>query len=904
MSKSDKFQNKGSALLVVLGFLTFMIISAVSFSIYMRTERQASSNYRHSVTARHLLESALFRAIDEVDKDLVAENTKFPNHVNVPWEGGRVFTSDPYPVEEIEDARVLSLESLSFLPAALANDVRYYSTSTNAQYGAKWRRMGMPIDIRTNQVTNSGGKNYVGRYAYICVNLSDMLNINGCTAASMRSVTNLVGVASLFATGVDFEKQRTNDLHYTTLQDFYACMAEASQDYFDTPMKNSPAIEVMKDKGDLNTYFNDQTKHLFVTEGFAKVEKTRVQSGKNVTYEPTAATKIADNIIDLFPGEENGFIQGGFPFKEILEDYLSLDDEASMRLDVPSSKLTPMICQVWLAPAVTPVIVSEQTDPGTPTEKTTYKLSIMSVPGDARLGMGVRIRLCFPFKNVKERKKPYTLNVEGFVRVDKVGQNPALLSRIAFDAQRDIGFKGTLTITADEIPDINGTGDAKTDQDKCYFDVDVPLAFTPSQQNPPLQIDTPVLMATKDHAGAVTTAPGFDVTKKINVAIVIDKMTIMRGGQLVDSVPARPPGVSGDDLPKLYFQTGEASILAGSVAGTPIPYEWDCLEVPDPRFNHYVVNWMSIGRQPDGSVKDDQYQTVGVHKITRDLLLGKEGRDADIFMASSGVGTLQSVGELGFLIRPYSFDEVKGGKQSEGHVNFRMQTELQPDIDDSKAYFRTIRLYDQGGKTRDKVYEKFYMATDANGTLPLRLNARINPLTTVGAIIECALDRIPYSYYHANRGASQENFTDFVVTTRGKAIAGWKRIVGPWANSFTNAVNSENLRTSLDKSVNNIYGEANMNWYSDEKVNRQTIFGVDAQVPLYEIDRKMMYAFSLDSMSDRQQLFLYVFQAESVPPITLKGMRSLSGGRAVAFVWRDPYPPNQHKILFFKQLDN
>jgi hypothetical protein len=124
MSKSDKFQNKGSALLVVLGFLTFMIISAVSFSIYMRTERQASSNYRHSVTARHLLESALFRAIDEVDKDLVAENTKFPNHVNVPWEGGRVFTSDPYPVEEIEDARVLSLESLSFLPAALANDVR------------------------------------------------------------------------------------------------------------------------------------------------------------------------------------------------------------------------------------------------------------------------------------------------------------------------------------------------------------------------------------------------------------------------------------------------------------------------------------------------------------------------------------------------------------------------------------------------------------------------------------------------------------------------------------------------------------------------------------------------------------------------------------------------------------
>jgi hypothetical protein len=141
------------------------------------------------------------------------------------------------------------------------------------------------------------------------------------------------------------------------------------------------------------------------------------------------------------------------------------------------------------------------------------------------------------------------------------------------------------------------------------------------------------------------------------------------------------------------------------------------------------------------------------------------------------------------------------------------------------------------------------------------------------------------------------------------------------------------LNTTFDKTTANFYGEAaRMGWYSPEKEARQTIFkgGFVAQAPVYEIDRKMLYAFSLDSMSDRQQLFLYVFQAESVAPISFADMRSLSGGRAVAVVWRDPYPKgsapdnpaglqgtwytksgsggsqgyHEQKILFFKQLDN
>ncbi|MDX9795075.1 MAG: hypothetical protein RBU24_16345, partial [Kiritimatiellia bacterium] len=59
-------------------------------------------------------------------------------------------------------------------------------------------------------------------------------------------------------------------------------------------------------------------------------------------------------------------------------------------------------------------------------------------------------------------------------------------------------------------------------------------------------------------------------------------------------------------------------------------------------------------------------------------------------------------------------------------------------------------------------------------------------------------------------------------------------------------------------------------------------------------DRKMLYSFSLDSFSDRQQLFLYFIRAEATVPSfgggTEVGLQSLAGGRAVALVWRDPYP--------------
>ena len=64
-----KNTRKGSAILIVLGMLSFMVVSAVGFSIYMRSSRTPSSYLRRNVAARYLVRSALAKAIEELEGD-------------------------------------------------------------------------------------------------------------------------------------------------------------------------------------------------------------------------------------------------------------------------------------------------------------------------------------------------------------------------------------------------------------------------------------------------------------------------------------------------------------------------------------------------------------------------------------------------------------------------------------------------------------------------------------------------------------------------------------------------------------------------------------------------------------------------------------------------------------------
>jgi len=183
---------RGSALLIVLGMLSFMVVSAVSFAIYMRQSRLPSSYLRRNIAARSLVRAALAKAIDELegaynddtswggDSNNVGQGTRFYGVYDDPFPGSgtdsglgndaangdlwinRVFC----PFGEIDDntafdstAPVLTLEGLAYLPPAIVDDVRFMSRRTRT---AAWRTF--PYEA--------------GRYAYCAVNVSDLFDVN------------------------------------------------------------------------------------------------------------------------------------------------------------------------------------------------------------------------------------------------------------------------------------------------------------------------------------------------------------------------------------------------------------------------------------------------------------------------------------------------------------------------------------------------------------------------------------------------------------------------------------------------------------------------------------------------------------------------------------------------------
>ena len=188
-----RHSQQGSALLIVLGFLSFMVVSAVAFAIWMRTERLPSSALRRNVANNYLVKAALAQAMSRVD-DAIRSHA-FPGaYTNQPnsayrdghnciydWWEARVFmppdpegkettSGDPHsryaPVTKT--VSVLNLEALGYLPPAIANDVRLLSRSS---WAAQWDYFNFDA----------------GRYAFCAVNVSDMLDITKIAADSPRT---------------------------------------------------------------------------------------------------------------------------------------------------------------------------------------------------------------------------------------------------------------------------------------------------------------------------------------------------------------------------------------------------------------------------------------------------------------------------------------------------------------------------------------------------------------------------------------------------------------------------------------------------------------------------------------------------------------------------------------------
>lgn len=176
---------RGSALLIVLGMLSFIIVSAIGFSVFMRSTRLPSSYLRRSSAARLIVKAAIARGIDFVDK-CVGDNphpgvgsgeTSFAGKTyRNTWKNRVLFGCTESKMSDLvatgwnatNSVTPLCLEALAYLPPSLINDVRYFSNITPT---ARWKTFELDA----------------GRYNFIAVDVSDFIDINRVAADVRRS---------------------------------------------------------------------------------------------------------------------------------------------------------------------------------------------------------------------------------------------------------------------------------------------------------------------------------------------------------------------------------------------------------------------------------------------------------------------------------------------------------------------------------------------------------------------------------------------------------------------------------------------------------------------------------------------------------------------------------------------
>lgn len=194
---------RGSALLIVLGMMSFILVSAIAFSAYMRQSRLPSSYLRRTSSSRLLVKAAMARAIDYVDAAIgnnphpgvgtvsyryprTDDEDIRPQQLSNAWKE-RVFiggTNGNSTVEYVSPAATVStlcMEALAYLPPPVINAVRYYSRRAHT---AQWQDLGFDA----------------GRYAFCAVDVSDMFDVNRLTAGYGRnsSDTGRISLSHVF----------------------------------------------------------------------------------------------------------------------------------------------------------------------------------------------------------------------------------------------------------------------------------------------------------------------------------------------------------------------------------------------------------------------------------------------------------------------------------------------------------------------------------------------------------------------------------------------------------------------------------------------------------------------------------------------------------------------------------
>ncbi len=1001
---------KGSALLIVLGMLSFMVVSAVGFSVYMRQSRTPSSHLRRVASSRYLLKAALANAIARLDgaASSVSGAIKCEGVYDDPYPGvsaeslvdnqngdlwtKRIFT--PFGlVDSSETVSTLTLEALAYLPPAVINEARVYSRQTRT---ATWRNLSYDM----------------GRYAFTAVDVSDCFDLNKLLAAKRRTsaANERVNFSSLVPDGegsaFDSLLQRCGDIPFVSLADFNV-VAGSSSDY-------APFSKFISSGSDPSIYRDDEhvKNALFITDTwFPPTNATAtVDASTQIDLSETPRPYTSFDAHNLFEADERRDDKlydlllenlGGAGLLACLYDYLD-PDSVPISLALPTVETQPMVSSLSLISesqnaqlemtsekTVSPVVTVSKNGEEYSLKRTISKHEL-KVP---RLDLVVSGTAAFPFKRITSDRSKGPWKVKTLVALFFGSKD--LLARVkdssllhpkkewwsstpsVSDAEGVIWGKGETALSFSD--NIEKSEDAIKDY---VVDVSLPETTFPlyydvmEEEKGPKATEFTTSFKKKTVDGtdegsklylyeANGEGKGFrekaSSAYKEKVFITAEELTANHGansqnwtelsddaefrpymavwvrvedkdGNTVDLVPACPAddddwletsygdlaseveGFSGSKRPLISFkfeplfsmkkladETTSATTLESSNLSEPT--DWRSLYVVDPRFNYAPEDW--FGTDEADASKDNWIAHIGLS--TGNKVLGVNGRDSDIFMATSDQGYLQSIGELAFLPAlqdmtgnlndPFSGD-FSGVSRYHGRNDFSSRsTESMTGFANGSFFWRTYSSFDRG----DGV-DPIYNLSDGTKTYSVfsgQRDFRVNPFSPDRRILEAAFKDTPYDWFVA----STNETTNPTATLETSDRADWAFCKDSPVAKLTDAERDEiieRFQAALRTAARNgkTWEEAfeGLAWKSTGVGDdaKKTFLGVELGKPLHDVDRKYLYSFWRECFQNRQQLFLVFIRAE---PLTVGGSGANAlgtaqlGARGVALVWRDPKPP-------------
>lgn len=382
----------GSALLIVLGMLSFMVVSAVGFAAYMRYSRLPSSFLRRSASSRQLVKAALAEAINEIDS-MIGEDPYPDIRLNATKQKGPAKGSEnrntwagnvyigthaapgtgsggySYPSSE-STVSTLTLEGLAYIPPSLVNEARYYSRHSAA---GKWHDMAYDV----------------GRYAFCAIDVSDCFDINALKADLARnSGENRVTLAHLFENVPDhtstgsaaawdtfIDNCYAQKMPLVSLADWNLAIANGDKSGGNVAGISAPFVKWIKSNGQGFLEVNDIEKVKlmpFVTDGWFPGADTGANAEGDLSVKAGQPyTSYSENMSLM------GIIQDGgqtATWKKLaaeslcrldlaaLYDYLD-DNEVPVSLAIPTVERVPMVCGMKQTVPLKVTVKREETEP-------------------------------------------------------------------------------------------------------------------------------------------------------------------------------------------------------------------------------------------------------------------------------------------------------------------------------------------------------------------------------------------------------------------------------------------------------------------------------------------------------------------------------------------------------------